>query len=438
MPAELTVPRQPLARTAAKVFHRESVPVIVENKEKRFLASGRWTGRHPLRLVVPAYEIGYETSWGRCAWCWAELPRAETHTVVTAVSAPVLSLHLHHACFEAYRFTSGLELAAVGSSKDWPPERLERLRFTLGCDLRRFSRTLGVTEGTYHRILKQDASAFGPGVQGRVKQPAARHKFESQSLIDWSDRRALFCLRMTLGWKCNKLASAIGASAQLIGPWERGRVPQRSVRPWGRLAKLAGANNFEASNIVDDRVWTKRRLGKAIEQAGRSNRDRAVAAGCSTQAIQQWSAGTRPIHREAAWKLTRAAWRFGVELPPVGMVGYRKGAWSKERRPLAPEHEAHRLARLKESKWTLNQLAVLGTMPDRVVAEHLGKTRNSVAIMRRALGLDAVDLRTWDGQPRPQIIARRELQTRWDRFRTATKEKGRLVRQKMMLAATRR
>ena len=51
--------------------------------------------------------------------------------------------------------------------------------------------------------------------------------------------RALFCLRMTLGWKCNKLASAIGASAQQIGPWERGGVPQRSVRTWGRLAKLA-------------------------------------------------------------------------------------------------------------------------------------------------------------------------------------------------------
>jgi len=69
---------------------------------------------------------------------------------------------------------------------------------------------------------------------------------------------------------------------------------------------------------------------------------------------------------------------------------------------------------------------VLGTMPDRVVAEHLGKTRNSVAIMRRALGIDAVDLRTWDGQPRPQLIAREELQTRWDRFRTETKERGRL------------
>ena len=387
---------------------------------------------------MPAYEVSYETSWGRCAWCWDELPRAETHTVVTALSPPMLVLHLHHACFDSYRYTSGLELAAVGSSKDWPPERLERLRITLGWDLRRFSLALGVTEGTYHRILKKDASAFGPGVQARVKQLAAKHKFESQSLIEWSDRRALFCLRMTLGWKYNKLARAIGASVQQVGLWERGGVPQRSVRTWGRLAKLSAANNFEPLNVVDDRLWTRERVRQAIEQSGRSNRDWSVAAGCSTQAIQQWAAGTRPIHRESAWKLTRAAFRFGVELPAVGMVGYRKGAWSKERPPLAPEDEAHRLERLKEAKWTLDQLMVLGTMPDRVVAEHLGKTRNSVAIMRRALGINAIDLRTWDGQPRRQIVAREELQTRWDRFRTETKERGRLTRQKMMLALPRR
>jgi hypothetical protein len=75
---------------------------------------------------------------------------------------------------------------------------------------------------------------------------------------------------------------------------------------------------------------------------------------------------------------------------------------------------------------------VLGTMPDRILGEHLGKTRNSVAIMRRALGLDSVDLRSWDGQPRVQIIAREELQGRWDRFRQETKEKGRRVRERMM------
>jgi hypothetical protein len=215
-------------------------------------------------------------------------------------------------------------------------------------------------------------------------------------------------------------------------------VPPRSVRTWGRLAKFAAANRFESSNIVDDRLWTRKRLGKAIELSGRSNREWSVAAGCSTQAIQQWAAGTRPIHREAAWKLTRAAWRFGVELPPVGIVGYRKGTWSKERRPHAPEDEARRLERLKEAKWTLDQLTALGTMPDRVVAEHLGKTRNNVAIMRRALGINVVDLRTWGGRPLPPVITREELQTRWDRFRTQTKERGRLVRKKLMSSLSNR
>ena len=75
-------------------------------------------------LAVPTYQVSYETSWGRCAWCWNELPRAETHTVVTALSPPLLMLHLHHACFDTYRYTSGLDLAAVGSSKDWPPSAL--------------------------------------------------------------------------------------------------------------------------------------------------------------------------------------------------------------------------------------------------------------------------------------------------------------------------
>jgi hypothetical protein len=40
---------------------------------------------------------------------------------VPTLTAPLLVLHLHHRCFNSYRFTSGLELAAVGSSKDWSP-----------------------------------------------------------------------------------------------------------------------------------------------------------------------------------------------------------------------------------------------------------------------------------------------------------------------------
>jgi len=114
------------------------------------------------------------------------------------------------------------------------------------------------------------------------------------------------------------------------------------------------------------------------------------------------------------------------------------GVGSAGRKARAPGAARRATDRLKEAKWTLDQLMMLGTMPDRVVAEHLGKSRNSVVIMRRALGLNAVDLCTWDGEARPQKIAREELQTGWDRFRTDAKVRGRITRQKMMLSPTNR
>jgi hypothetical protein len=52
--------------------------------------------------------------------------------------------------------------------------------------------------------------------------------------------------------------------------------------------------------------------------------------------------------------------------------------------------------------------------------------------MRRALGVDAVDLRSWDGVPRHQQVAREEMEARWDRFRADTKERARLARQELM------
>ncbi len=65
---------------------------------------------------MPAYEVTYKTSWGRCVWCWDELSRTETHTVVTALTAPLQVLQLHHACFENHRYNSGLELAAEATN----------------------------------------------------------------------------------------------------------------------------------------------------------------------------------------------------------------------------------------------------------------------------------------------------------------------------------
>jgi hypothetical protein len=108
-----------------------------------------------------------------------------------------------------------------------------------------------------------------------------------------------------------------------------------------------------------------------------------------------------------------------VDVPPVGRVGYRKGQWSEPHRPPAPEDEARRLESLKTSKWTLDKLRVLGTAPDREVARKVGKNRNSVALMRRSLGIPSVDARFWDGVERPQALSDEELTARWDNARRA-------------------
>jgi hypothetical protein len=111
--------------------------------------------------------------------------------------------------------------------------------------------------------------------------------------------------------------------------------------------------------------------------------------------------------------------------PPAGLVPLRKGAWSEERKPPSVEDEARRLERLREAKWTSEALARLGTVPDRVLARELGRSRNSVAIMRRALGIDAVDLRAWDGVVRPQPLSPEELRRRLDAFRAEMRDKKR-------------
>lgn len=358
------------------------------------------------------YHLSYEATDGRCAWCWERLPAAEPHAVVSASRPPHLVLHFHNPCWDAYRAVSGVDLGPVGSSDGWTPERLETLRIGSGMSRRAFCGQLGITEGTYARILAGDAAAFGPGVRNRVRRFAAVARFDSQSPIDWSDRRAVFCLRMHCGLKPSEFARLIGASVQQLPIWERGGVPVRSVRTWGRLAALARKRGFDASSVVDDRLWTTDHVKAAIKASGRSNRVWAVAAGCSQQAIQQWRAGSRPIHREAAWKLSRAAQDLGVELPPPGLVGYRKGAWSVKRTP-SEEQESKRLEALREAKWDIETLRLLGTRPDRVLAAAIGKSRNSVATMRRALEIPVIDARTWDGQVQPQVLSDDELSRRW-------------------------
>jgi len=366
---------------------------------------------------MPAYHLHYETCEGRCAWCWAPLPRAEPHAVVTAARPPHLRLDLHAPCWDVYRAVSGVDLGPVGSSRDWTPPKIEALRVAAGLTVRAFAKQIGISEPNYRRLLSGDEAVFGPGVRNRTRQLAAVTRYESRSPIDWGDPRAAFCLRMHLKMTKGAFARAVGASDHSVPIWDREGVPGRSVRAWGRLTRLAAKNRFDAAQVVDDRLWTSERLAAAVGASGKSLGAWAAAAGFSYQALQQWAAGTRPIHREAAWGLTRAATEFGVEPPPPGRVGYRKGQWTAERKPLSAEDEARRLDALRESRWTVEALRRLGTMPDREVAHRLGRNRNSVALMRRSLGIPAVDARYWDGAERPCPLSDAEVQRRWDEAR---------------------
>ena len=269
----------------------------------------------------------------------------------------------HGPCWDAYKSVSEIDLGPVGSSHDWTPERLETLRIAAGMSMRTFTVQIGVTESTYRRVLAGDASAFGPGVRHRVRQLAAVTRFDSKSPIDWSDPRALFCLRRHLGLGVGAIARELGCSDQQVSVWDRNGVPRRSVRTWGRLARLAARKRFDSATIVDDRLWTKRLSRRGDPALGPVK----PCLGCGGRILggshPAVGIGDVPIHREAAWGLSRAAVAFGIALPSVGRVSLRKGQWSEARKPLAPEHEQKRLAALSESKWTLETLRLLGTVP---------------------------------------------------------------------------
>jgi hypothetical protein len=49
--------------------------------------------------------------------------------------------------------------------------------------------------------------------------------------------------------------------------------------------------------------------------------------------------------------------------------------------------------------------------------------------MRRALGIDVVDVRGWDGAVRPPPLAPEELRRRWDAYRVRVRERQRQQRE---------
>ena len=369
----------------------------------------------------PAVSIRYETRHARCAWCWREIPATDTHTVISAKTSPPLTLRFHRQCWDAYRALAPVELGAVGTGTTWTIQSVEELRVRSGKTVERFAPEIGLSADSYRLLMRGRDDLLTIGTITRLNSLAIRLR-AAQSRIDWSDSRALFNLRMHLGLSQGRLAKQIDASSQQVTLWDKQGVPKRSIRTWGRLSALAERSGFDAGMILDDYLWTRELIQEAVEASGRSRLAWATAGRCSRQSIQQWLAGTRPILRPAAWHLTRAAIALGVELPAKGSCGYNR--YPATRKRLSDADEAKRLAALKEARWTIAQLIELGTAPDRVIAEHLGKSRNSVAIMRRAMGIPAIDLRYWDGQRVEHAVTAEEIQQRWDVFRDDVRRKA--------------
>lgn len=368
---------------------------------------------------MPAHDISYETRGGRCCWCWEPMSATESHTVVRARSSPPLELRFHHRCWPTYLALSGLQARPVGVAGDWPPERLERLRLHNGMDVRTFAARLGVTEHTLRRILCGDSTALGPGVEGQIKHLAVQSRFERSDPVDWTQGEAVFCFRMERGWNLSAMAIEVGCSAQQLQLWQWSGVPERSVRTHGRLSTLARKYGFDAGMILPHRLWTHEFLREVMDHHGERYPVSAWAlAGRVNQGtLRQWLRGERNIVPESAWHLTRAAITLGLPLPPEGLVPLRKGAWAESGCRLTVEQLERRKRAQQEARWSLDTLRLLGTLPDRELARQLGRSRNSVSIMRRELDIPVVDVRDWDGQPRPQTVSDEELQRRWQDYR---------------------
>ncbi len=136
------------------------------------------------------YEVGYETCVARCAWCWGVTSVSESHSVITSVSGPWIQLHFHHHCREQYASVSGLELRSHGTFKEWPAEKVELLRISIGMKVVDFVKVLGVHSTTYGGVMRGDL-AFSTQVVKKIRHLALLNSFET-SKIDWSVPGAFF------------------------------------------------------------------------------------------------------------------------------------------------------------------------------------------------------------------------------------------------------
>jgi DNA-binding transcriptional regulator YiaG len=371
--------------------------------------------------MKPTYDITYATRTARCAWCWGRI--REQHTVILVAGDPPLTISLHHACWETYRALSPAVGSSLGFDRDWPPERIEQLRIHCGLQVHEFARELGITPDNFGRLMA--GQIFGEGTFIRLRALAIAHQFGRAGGIDWGDPRAVFGLRKHLALSGAAFARELGASAQQAMLWDRHGVPRRNLRIRSRLDHLAESLHFDGGMVSLDRLWTREILAEQIASSGWSYSEWAKAARCSCASIRQWALGIRPIHRDAAWHLTRAATELRLSLPQEGVCESRKNPWGPERKRVSADDEARRLESVRTSKWTLDTIRLLGTMPDREVAARIGKSRTAVCTMRLLLGIAAISAIGWDGKELAQTLSDGELDERWARSRKRMIERKR-------------
>lgn len=224
--------------------------------------------------------------------------------------------------------------------------------------------------------------------------------------IDWTRPEAVFSLCQHAGWTASELARRLGLADQhaVAAWWQRGcRRPAR----WGPvLDRLAAEAGFEAAGVLPDLAWTPARVRRAWRASGLTGAAFARAAGLFRRRLSYACHGPLRITRATAWQLTRAALALGLPLPPAG-----------RRQPVRRGSPARPLARRPPAAgppWTRDELAVLGTVPDREAARLLG-TRSKVAVwhQRRLLGIPRVPGPAWDGTPRPCPVTLDEVLRRY-------------------------
>lgn len=333
-------------------------------------------------------------------------------------------MKFHHNCWQAYKSLSGIEKGPVGIGDDWPPHRIELLRMNAGLTEAQFYGKLKIAHDKYKGIMEGNVSLTYE-ILKEIKSLAVLSKFEQDKEIDWSDRRAFFSLRKFLGWSCRKLAAELGCSNQQMRIWDRKGIPKKSVRTRARLSRLAKKHGFDAGNVVDDRIWDHAYLQKIFKESGKTELEWSMAGKCSQASFSGWKSGRRRIYRDPAWHLTRAASMFGMELPSKGDV--MPSEWLK-RKDFPPELQnlkielARRRIRKKRRVWSIEEMMMLGTIPDRILGELIGKTRMAVMLMRRNIGdIPAIDPRFWDGVIVAQNMPEEEMRRRWEAFKNRAK-----------------